>query len=438
MRGPSAVSMRRALLAALLTCTATTLTAQLPNASAAAFGMAGNFTALARGYEAVAWNPANLAMPGQPFFSLGIGIAGGNLGLAPIDVKTLNRFSGQIVDSVTRLSWIEQARLAGGESLHLDGGLTPIALSVGELALHIGTSTYSMLRLSPDAFEAFLFGNAGLNNGLPKALDLTGTRVRAGVFTTGGVSMAFPIPFRLMGGMFQNERAALGVTGKYVVGHGFLLAQDIGSTVGANDILFNFPVIASTGGFDNFDGRAGVGSAADVSFAWSGGPWRVGAMASNVYNSFKWDTTRLAYRPGTGTFDGANNVTNFDEQPYGNAPQALRDLVVDQAFKPAYAVGLAFTPFGGLTLTADMKSHTGGDEAIIMGPKSHMGVGAEWRIIPLVPLRAGFATVTDGWQAGVGAGLSFLGYELGASTSIRRRGQATESGVMIGIVGIGR
>jgi hypothetical protein len=433
------ISLRGAAAMLLLCASATSLASQLPSASAAAFGMGGNFTAIAKGYEAVAWNAANLAMPGRPFFSLGIGIAGGTAGLDPIDVRTLNEFSGLVVDSVTRVSWIEEARRAGGQGVHLDGGITPLALSLGPIGLHVGTSTYTSMRLSPDAFEAYLFGNAGLNNGQPKALDLTGTRVRAGAFSTGGVSIALPFP--LMVGLFRDERAAIGVTGKYIIGHGLLFAQDLGSTVGANDILLNFPVITSTADFDNFDAfqdRAGSGTAADVSFAWSGGPFKVGAVAQNVINNFKWDVTKLEYRPGTGTFNGADNTTDFDRQPYANAPQALRELVEAQGFKPAYSVGVAFQPFRGLTLTGDLKQQTGGDDAIVIGPKSHMGVGAEWRIIPMVPLRAGVASVTDGWQAGVGAGFSFLGYELDASTAIRKRGPAIESGLMVGIVGIGR
>ena len=36
--------------------------AQLPNASVGAFGMAGAYTAVARGADAVAWNPANLGI----------------------------------------------------------------------------------------------------------------------------------------------------------------------------------------------------------------------------------------------------------------------------------------------------------------------------------------------------------------------------------------
>lgn len=436
MRASSFIPMRRVGVAAsLLAVTATSAIAQLPNASAAAVGMGGNFTAIARGYEAVAWNPANLAMPGRPAFSLGLGIAGGHAGLDPLDLKSLAEFSGRVIDSVTRVSWLDQARVAGGQHGRMDGNLTPLALSVGPFALHVGSSIYTNLTLSPDAWEALLFGNAGNNGGQPKTLDLTGTRVRAAAFTTGGLSFALPIPINLTGGLLRNERAAIGITSKYVIGHGLFFAEDLGSTVGANDILLRFPVI----GPDSASrGIAGVGNAADVALAWSGGPWRVGVLAENVFNSFAWDTTKLAFLPGTGSFSASSNSTDFDQQPYAAAPQVLRDIVAAQAFKPALAIGAALNVLSSLTLTADLKTYTGGDEAIVIGPRSHFGVGAEWRVLPFVPLRAGVASVTDGWQAGAGAGLRLMGYELGLSGSLRRRGAGTESGIMLGVVGIGR
>jgi hypothetical protein len=437
MRASRFILARRVSLVAIVSSAAvSSARAQLPNASAAAFGMAGNFTAVAKGYEAVAWNAATLAMPGRPSFSLGLGIAGGNAGLDPVDVSALNEFSGLTVDFDTRLAWLDKARLAGGERARLDGGVTWLGLSVGPFGLHVGSTAYADLNLSPDAFEAFLFGNAGLTGGAPKALDMTGTSVRGGAFTTGAFSFALPIPLRLTGGLLKNERAAIGITGKYVVGHGLVLTQDIGSALD-DAVRLRFPVIAPD---STYDGIAGVGQAADLSFAWSGGPWKVGVQAQNVFNSFAWDTTKLAYLPGTGTFTyGADNgETDFDQQPYSAAPQELRDIVAAQAFKPAIAIGVAMRMTGALTLTADMKTQTGGDEAIAIGPRSHFGVGAEFRVLPFVPLRAGVASVTDGWQAAVGAGVRLLGYELGAATSIRRRGVATETGLMIGVVGIGR
>src|SRR5919199_3719364 len=66
-----------------LACAAHPAAAQLPSASAVALGSGDNYTALARGYNAVAWNPAGLAMPGNPGFSLTILPVRGSGGLRP-------------------------------------------------------------------------------------------------------------------------------------------------------------------------------------------------------------------------------------------------------------------------------------------------------------------------------------------------------------------
>ena len=60
-----------AMAMALTLVTAASVAAQVPNASAAATGLSGAYIARARGYDAVAWNPANLGMPGNPSFSFG-------------------------------------------------------------------------------------------------------------------------------------------------------------------------------------------------------------------------------------------------------------------------------------------------------------------------------------------------------------------------------
>ncbi|MGH7679610.1 MAG: hypothetical protein ACRENU_14160 [Gemmatimonadaceae bacterium] len=441
-------SVRRAgLTAVLATISTAPIAAQLPNSSAAAFGMAGNFTAVARGYEAVSWNAANLAMPGRPFMSFGLASLGGTLGLDPVDFRALHEYSGQVVPDSTRAAWVDLASQSGGQKIRIDGGVTYLGLSVGPFGLQVGSSFYTNANLSPDAFEAVLFGNAGRTGGQAKALDFTGTSVRGAGFTTGAASFAFGLPFKLMGGMLPGERMALGVTGKYVIGHGLVLADDAGSTFGTNDIQLSFPTIITRqrvdgAGFgtasDEYNGIAGSGVAADISLAWRGGPWRVGVLAENMFNGFTWDTTMLAFLPGTGSLDGTTNTTDFDRQPFGNAPQALQDLVTAQKFSPAFTIGAAMNLTSRLTLTADMKTSTGGEESIVIGPRSRFGVGAELRILPFIPIRAGVASVTDGWQAGLGAGFHFLGAEISAATSIRRRGAATESGVMVGVLGLGR
>ena len=436
MRAHLLYTMRRVGYVAMLVSTSAVIAgAQLPNASTAAFAMGGNFTAMARGFEAVAWNPANLAMPGRPFFSLGTLIGGGNVGLSPIDFTALHKFSGQVVDSATRVSWINAARLAGGQRAKIDGGITPLALSVGPVGFQYGGSVYTNLNLSPDAWEAVLFGNAGNYGGQPKTLDFTGTSVRVGAFSAGALSFAIPIPIRFTRGILANEKAAIGITGKYVMGHALVVAEDAGSALAGSDVQLRFPLIAPD---TSYDGMLGAGKGADISLAWSGGSLKIGVLAENVFNNFTWDTTKLAYRPGTGSFNSDSSATNFDQQAYGAAPQGLRDIVAAQAFKPALSIGAALELTRSLTLTADMKTYTGGDEAIVIGPRSRVGVGAEWRLLSFLPLRAGVASVTDGWQAGAGVGLRVFGFELGVSSAIRQIGAARSSGIMVGLVGIGR
>jgi hypothetical protein len=351
-----------------------------------------------------------------------------------------------VVPQATRDEWVQQARLAGGQKIRVDGGLTYLGLSLGPVGIQAGSSFYNTMNLSPDAFEAVLLGNADPATLQPKTLDFTGTSVRIGAFSTGAASFAMGLPFKILGGTLPNEKMTIGITGKYVVGHGLVLAEDLGSTFGPGGNQLQFPTIGVRTndsltlalGAQDYKGNAGSGMAGDVSLAWNGGPWRVGVLAENVFNAFKWDTTMLAYMPGTGTFNGAENDTDFDQQPFGAAPQALRDLVTAQKFTPAITIGGAFRLTSRLTLTADMKTVTGGDEAIVIGSKLRYGVGAEFRYIPFIPIRAGVASVTDGWQAGIGAGIHLLGLEISAATSIRRRGAATESGVMLGVIGIGR
>ena len=387
---------------------------------------------MARGYEAVAFNPANLAMPGRPFISFGTMILGGTVGMDPVGFGMLHDYSGQVVDSAVRASWVDLVRTSGRQRARVDGGITPLALSVGPIGLQAGVSTYTNMDLSPDMFEALMFGNAGQNNGQAKPLAFSGTGLETAVFGTGAVSFALPLPVHFTAGLLGPENLAVGITAKYVVGS-FALAKDGGSVFGTNSVNFSFPMVVP----DTSDPMAGVGTGADLSAAWSAGRWKVGVLAENVFNSFKWDTTKLQLHSSTGYFDADTNYSTDTTLTYGQAPQALRDKIAAQGFKPALNVGVAFKATDFLTVTADLHQQMGGDDAISIGPKNRMGVGAELRILPFVPIRAGVASVTDGWQAGAGFGIHLLGYELGLSGSVRKRGAATESGFMLSLLGIG-
>src|SRR5881227_96615 len=132
---------------------------QLVSASAASLALGDNYTALARGFNAVNWNPANLGMPGSPLLSFGF--AGrGAAGMDPISLSDLSQYSGIAISQAVLSSWLARVRAQGGQSLEADGA-GAFALSVGPLAFQVGTSAYEHGKLSPDAVEVLLYGNAG-------------------------------------------------------------------------------------------------------------------------------------------------------------------------------------------------------------------------------------------------------------------------------------
>lgn len=415
-------SLRGALGAAAVSLLAAHAGAQLPNASAAAFGLGGNYTAAARGADAAAWNPANLGLAGNPRFSLRALAAGGVSGLDPVSWSDFSSYGDGTIPRDVRLGWLDRVATAGSQSGQADGGVTALALSAGRLGVQLAAAGYASASLSPDAMEALFFGNAG-RTGQPHDLRLAGSSVRGGAFGTAAVSYGQPL--RVSGG-----ELSLGVTAKYVRGAGVLRAEDGGSSVTASDVAVRFPIVHSQGA------EAGAGYGVDVGAAWRAGRLSLGARIENVVNTFAWDAAQLRFRAGTASFDGTTSSSDFDEHPYAEAPQALRDAIAAEKFAPAFGAGLAFRRSPSLLVTVDARQQLGGDDAIVLGPKTHVGVGVESRALSVLPLRAGAAYVTGGWQGAAGAGLRLGAFELSAAYTVRHGDAGRGSGVMLNVIGV--
>ena len=137
--------------------------AQLPSASTAALATANNYTALARGFAATALNPAGLAMPGNPGFSM-------SFPLFPIEVRTgltaltlseLAEFGGIALPLETKEDWLDRVIAEDGFTTRVGAAVTEFALSVGRVGFQISTVGVENSTMSADAFELALFGNAG-------------------------------------------------------------------------------------------------------------------------------------------------------------------------------------------------------------------------------------------------------------------------------------
>ena len=367
-------------------------TAQVPQASAAALGLGGNVTAGARGFAAVANNPAGLAHPASPGFSLAIPAIEIRTGLGPIELSDLADWEGELIPTATKTEWLQRVVDAGGQSGALDVGVTAFALSVGAIGVQAGAIAGGETDLTPDAAEILLFGNAG-RTGAPGDFDLTGSAVDAFALSTVAVSYGFR----------ASPRLSLGVTGTYVWGNGILVGRDMGSIV-ENDPLgveLAFPLITpdfEEGGFDR-----GTGVGLDVGALWDGPMLTLGATIRNLFHTFEWSVDELYYRPGEATFYQGESSSDFDEQPASAAPAEILELLEDRTIEPVFSVGALWRPSSLLHVTADVRKRVSG--GLEIGPELYVGAGAELRALSILPLRAHAAVVTGGVQVGGGATL---------------------------------
>jgi hypothetical protein len=211
--------------------------------------------------------------------------------------------------------------------------------------------------------------------------------------------------------------------------------RDAGGALRADplELRVDFPVVQTRTDAGLRDAGHGVGL--DLGAAWSAGRLRAGVAVENVVNTFAWNAERFQYRPGGALFTRDSSGADFEARPLADAPAELRAALDASRFEPAVAVGIAAQVSPSLLVSADVRQRMG--DGLAFAPKSHAGVGVEYRALRALPLRAGAATFSGGSQLGGGVGL-----ELGAlrlDGALARR--ATEAGahLVYGVtLGVGR
>ena len=428
----TARSIARAVVIALaMACAyALPLGGQIPSASAPALGLADNFSALAKGFNAVAWNPAMLGMPGNPRFSLAILPVRGVAGISPITLGDVAGYESRFLDDAVKREWLRRIIEKGGEQGTASGDVTYLGMSIGRFGVQLSTMSHVAANLSPDAAELVLFGNAERSTG--ENFELGNSSVQGMATSTAAVSFAQPLPIRFLVPVIE-QRLSVGVTVKYTLGNALVLGRNAGSVVSGTDgdIDVAFPIIqsdsvASTRAFDR-----GRGVGIDVGAAWRGGPLSVSATVRNLYNSFAWDTAGFVYRPGRVQFDGTTGDAQFEMEAYTNAPVELKDAVRSFTYARQVVLGGAWRVNEKFLLSADVRQHLG--RGIEIGPRSHVGVGTELRPFSFLPLRAGYAQITGGYQLGAGAGIDVGPVSISASVGRRRGGFGGDNMAAFGV-----
>ena len=383
--------------------------AQLANASATTFGVAGNATATARGIAAISVNTAGLGMPGSGF-TLSFLPVEVRSGIDPITLKDLKDVEGKLLTPAMKEDWLTRARAAGGQSGALGVDVSEIALSMGKFGLQVSSLAGVNLNISPDVLQLLLYGNAG-QEGKPEDFSLAGSTATGFGVTTGGLSVGFPLSS-------ASGSMAVGATLKYSVGNVVMAGKDQGGKVTSNPVAVNvsFPIILPPENDAKFNNGSGIGL--DLGFQGTRGKVSFGGAVLNAFNTFKWKTDNLVYRPVTVLFDGDNNESNADEQPVSGAPADLKLIIEDMKFDPILSLGLGYDVSDAFTVSADFRNRFGDGMAVT--PKMHLGAGAEFRGLKILHLRAGAAVITDGMELAGGASLVLGPVSLSAGGGLRK------------------
>lgn len=407
------MTIQRAMaLAAATLLFAPSLGAQA-NPSAEAVSLGSAFTAAARGTDAIAWNPAGLALPGTSAFSFNILPLNGLAGSGPITGKDLKPYSGINVPAGVRQQWLSRIAAAGGQALSGSVDATLLAFNVRNLGVSLSSTARLAGNIPPDAAQLILFGNTGLT-GAPQALNLNGARAEGSMISTAAVSFGKELNVRL--GSSSEQHFAIGVTAKYVFGNVLGLARDAGSTLTASPIVVGLQTlyIASDSGTDNYQpfSSRGNGFGADIGFAWQGGPFKVGVAVHDVVNTFKWNTATFVARTARVTYTGSTPVQNTGPfVPFSSLPDSIRvpaeNDINGLTIKPTVAVGASYDLFTRLTLSGEYATRLG--DGLSVQPKTRLSAGVQLRLIPLIPLRAGYMQTPDATFVTGGFGLHFGG-----------------------------
>ncbi|MGD8276491.1 MAG: hypothetical protein PVH00_00630, partial [Gemmatimonadota bacterium] len=364
--------------------------AQIANGSTAALGMGENYMAVARGLDAVAWNPAGLGLFGTGSSSWVAMVARGGTGIGPVTLGDLADWSNERVPAPVKRAWLARIAADGGESGSADADVTWFGLQFGRFAVHASTSVRTQAALAPGIAELLLFGNVG-ESGEAQAVTLSGSSGVATAHSAIGASWAMPLPTG------DGGCAAVGLTVKYVVGHALAVGDNStgNTTVEPISVLFGFPTLHSTSEGDSFDGNGGAGLGLDLGLGWdTPGGWSFGLAVQNVVNTFDWDPGELSFSPLHVHLDSDTAYTETDEVPASQAPASLRTRVDDLTFRPVLSAGAAYRVSDQLMVAGDARLTS--DTGIRMGAARHVGAGLEYRPVPWLPIHAGGAAISSG------------------------------------------
>lgn len=426
--------MTQHLIRALaLVAVPTLLSAQLPVSSARATGMANAYGAAARGYEAIAWNPALLGLPDRPGFSLNLFQVGAEAGNNSFGLKDFQRYGDTVLtkaDKDTLLLKIRDcppgktvATCTSTRPLSMRVGLggTALAMTFGSFGLSVSGAGAVDASLSSDFVELALYGNVTRSGNGQRYL---GKGTAANGWAGGTVAVAYgralPTPV---------GHLAVGATLKFTQGVAVFRAEDLGTSLQTSpnfDAVLGAHALMTKDPSKNYSNGSGVGL--DVGGAYELSPGlRFGLSIENLVGTMSWKDANLVYyrRLYTLTQNGDqfsdSTIAQDDSVPYNAsvpAQKALHDSLFAHSGFPTRVRASVRLHTGMLTLLggADLRVK----EGMVSSDGQQFSAGAELLPLGILALRAGFATNFEGGTTlagGTGLKLGPLRWDVGLTST---------------------
>ena len=384
------------------------------------------YTALARGPEAVFWNPANLALGGGPKLKWELLGAGLTL-ITENNSFTLPTYNEHFTDDAHRIGTAEKKELLGDipeDGLRFNADLVPFLSAVlpvnGGISFPLGNGIQAAVatnvafgvegEMPKDMFELMLFGNE-----FDRPYDIASWDGSS--WLVGGVNFAAAKPWMPDRLAPHLREFTVGGTLKISGGaYGEIIESDGGmiSRIQGTD-LEGFALVRSSRGigFGVDFGVAGVTKDGGTTF--SAGMlnlvdfinWSIGSRQDSVY-------ARATGLRVTRLLDRARIRDVFENEDIdGDGDPDFREKVGEDAFSrslPAMLrAGIAHWPMPHMAVVVNY------DQAFSSGfgisPMSRISTGSEYRLVPWFPARIGLSI--GGRSSSTGVGFAFGPFNVG-------------------------
>jgi len=372
------------------------LYAQMGVSNARSLSMGGAYLAVANGAEAPRWNPANLGLHDRPNFSMNLISFGAAFSNNSFSKNDYDLYNGAFLTPQMKSDILNKIP-DEGLRFDVDSEIDALAFSWKNFALAISAESSAKMNLSRTFVDVALNGNQ-----LDKVYDFSDSGGEAFAVSTIGLSYgrALYVP------MFRDF--AVGATFKYVIG------------LGHAEVIDAYGVMGTTYDGAYGDARAkvrhaagGRGIAADFgAAAIVSDELTIGLTIRNLISSVKWNKEVKIQEYGV-TADSLT-VDSIDEFSADSLIDDYdRELDGDSFSKSLPAelrLGGAYRS-GKVLLSADyvqgFKNRPG------VSTKPQLALGAEFRLIGFLPLRAGIALGgSHGASSGAGFGLRIGTFEM--------------------------